>query len=127
MRHDEKPFAADAEFADDGLVRAARHLGDFALGFAIAVIQARDAHGHAVAMHGAFAFFLGQVDVALDAGDGLIGDDKAEAVAMDAEASFNQGSAGLLGRTARLSTGMRSRLRRRPLAAARVTRLHAPL
>jgi hypothetical protein len=50
--------AADAEFADHRGVGALQHLDDLAIG-AAAGLDARDAHHHAVAVHGLFGRFGG--------------------------------------------------------------------
>ena len=48
-------------------------------------LNAADADHHAVAMHGARSGFLGDVDVALQSGNGNFGGDEGVAVAMDVE------------------------------------------
>lgn len=76
----------DAEFADDGGVGAAHDLVDFAFRFS-AGADAADADEGAVTVHGAFERIAVEVDVADDAGDGFIGDEEAETVAVDGDAA----------------------------------------
>src|ERR1035437_2081550 len=64
---------ADFEFADHGGMGALQHLDDVAIG-AAAGLDARDAHDHAVAMHGLFGGFGGNEDVAGDAWNRTFGD-----------------------------------------------------
>ena len=56
---------ADFEFADHGGVGALQHLDDIAIG-AAAGLDARDAHDHAVAMHGLLGGLRGNENVAGD-------------------------------------------------------------
>ena len=81
MGDDDIAAAARAKLADDGGVRAFEDLEDAALG-AAGGIRAGDADQHAVAVHGLRGGGRGEVDVALDAFDGAIGDDEAEAIAV---------------------------------------------
>src|ERR1019366_2429999 len=65
--------AADFELADHGGVSALQHLDDIAVG-AAAGLDARDAHDHAVAVHGLLGRFRGDEDVAVDARNRTFGD-----------------------------------------------------
>ena len=89
MGDDDVAAAARAKLADDGGVRAFEDLEDAALG-AAGGIRAGDADEHAVAVHGLRGGGRGEVDVALDAFDGAIGDDEAEAIAVHAEAAGDE-------------------------------------
>src|ERR1035437_8957316 len=71
--HDVAAAPADFEFADHGGMGALQHLDDVAIG-AAAGLDARDAHDHAVAMHGLFGGFGGNEDVAGDAWNRTFGD-----------------------------------------------------
>ena len=86
-RDDEVAAVFDAELANDGDVCAAEDFGDLAFGTTLPPAQAGDADDGAVAMH-QFAGFVGrEKDIAGDVGKGLVGDEKAEAVAMDGDAT----------------------------------------
>ena len=68
---------------------AAQHAHDLAIGLAIA-LDAGDPGDHAIAVHGAGGGFLGDIDVAAQAGDGHVGNHEAVAVAMDVQASHGE-------------------------------------
>ena len=63
VRHHVLAAPADVEFADHGGVGALEHLDDLAIGAAVG-LDARDAHHHAVAVHGLFGRFGRNEDVA---------------------------------------------------------------
>ena len=63
LRHHVLAAPADAEFAHHGGMGALQHLDDFAIG-APAGFDARDAHQHAVAVHGLLAPIGRNEDVA---------------------------------------------------------------
>ena len=85
----EGPLSFQTELTDDGWVGAADHFDDLAVGAAIG-FKALEADGDAVAVHGALGLLLGEVDVALDVGHGLVWDDEAEAIAVDTQAAMNE-------------------------------------
>src|SRR5580704_6668194 len=72
---------ANAKLSDDRLVRAAKNLDDLAIGAAI-LFDASDAHHYAIAMHTRLRRFARDVNVAAQAFDGVIGNQKPVAVAM---------------------------------------------
>ncbi len=90
---DEVARAADAELADDGGMGALKDAQDLAMGAAVG-LDAADVDHHAIAMHGAAGVLLGNVNVAAEAGDGNVGSDEGETVAMDVEASGGELAAG---------------------------------
>ena len=81
VRDHEVAVAANAELAHNRRMRALEHAQDLAVRAAVR-FDAADARHHAIAVHGAPGVFLGNVDVALQAGDRHIRRDEGEAVAM---------------------------------------------
>src|SRR5277367_834398 len=86
MRRHEITTLADAKLTNHGLVGAPENLDNLAVGAAIA-FNARDANHHAIAMHGCLGGFTGDIDVAPQAFDGMIGDEKPVAIAMHVQAA----------------------------------------
>ena len=82
--HHEVTGAPDAELADHREMRAAQHAHDLAIGLSIA-LDAGDPRDHAVAVHRAGSGFLGNIDVAAQAGNGHFGNHEAVAVAVHVE------------------------------------------
>src|SRR5262249_13832189 len=102
------PPPAAAELADDGGMRPLKHIHDFPVRPPIS-FQALNADGAAVTMHGPLGFFFAQVDIALDPGHRLIGNQKAIAVAVHGQAPVDQARRFFLLRmaTLQMAFGMR--------------------
>ncbi len=77
---------ANPKLANHGLVRAAQDLDDFAVGAAI-LFDSRDVHHHAVAVHGRLRRLARDVDVAAQAFDRMVGNQKSVAIAMHVQAA----------------------------------------
>lgn len=82
--NDMSSVAADAKFANHGLVSAAQDLDDFSVSPAI-VLNAGDVDDNSIAMHGGLRGIARDVDVAADAFDGVIGNQESVAIAMHVE------------------------------------------
>src|ERR1700722_19427430 len=86
VRFHKIPAFANPKLAHHGLVRAAQHLDDLAVGAAV-LLNSRDTHYHAIAMHGGLRGLARDVDVAAQPFDGMIGDQESVAVAMHIQAA----------------------------------------
>ncbi len=86
MRSNKISTLANSKFADDGLVRAPQNLDDLAVGTAV-LFNASDAHHYAIAMHGRSRRFARDVNVAAQAFDGVVGNQKSVTIAMHVEAA----------------------------------------
>ncbi len=76
-----------AKLPDHRLVSSLQHLDDLAISSSIP-LDARNANHYAVAMHGRFCRFARDVNVALQALDGMIGDQKPVPVAVHVQAAY---------------------------------------
>ena len=81
MRRHEIPALANAKLAHHGLMRAAQHLHDLAVGAPIP-FDARDANHHAIAVHRGLRRFARDVNVPAQAFDRMVGNQKPVAVAV---------------------------------------------
>jgi len=78
--------ASDVELANDRRMGALQDFDDFAIGAAIG-LDTRNADDYSIAMHGLLGRFGRDENVAGDAGDRGVGDEKAVAVAVHIEAA----------------------------------------
>ena len=89
VRNDEHAAAIDAELADHGGMRALEDFDDLAFGAPVGP-GVRDARDGAVAVHGAARAVAADIEIARNARDGVVGNQKSVAVAMDADAPGNE-------------------------------------
>ena len=97
VRQDDIAVRAVAEKADDGGMLALDDLDDAAFGAAI-VAAANNAREDAIAVHGVAHIVAADEEIAVDAGNGLVGHNEAVAIAMgDRRPAMRLGSAARLG------------------------------
>src|SRR5690242_3611914 len=96
VRDHEQTAAVNVKLANHGGMRALQNLDDLAVGTP-AALDPRDAHYRTVAMHGVARRIGRNVDIARDAFEQPVGDQKAVAVAMHGEAADGEFAAAARG------------------------------